>query len=56
MFPFYTPRKHQKTKGGVFRGYKMRTLVRNGLILIFVLDPTYLPVDNFLRENVDWDT
>ena len=35
MFPFYTPWKHQKTKvfwfSGVFRGYKMGTLVRNGL-------------------------
>ena len=29
----------------VFRGFKMRTLVRNGLIFNFVLDPTHLPVD-----------
>ena len=34
MFPFYSPWKYQKIKRffGVFRGYKMRTLIRNGLI------------------------
>ena len=34
MFPFYTPWKQQKTKGfsGVFRGYKMGKLARNGLM------------------------
>ena len=32
MFPFPNPWKDQKAKGsGVFRGYKMGTLVRNGL-------------------------
>ena len=33
MFSFYTPKEHRKTKGffGVFRGYKMETLVWNGL-------------------------
>ena len=35
MFPFYTPLKHQKFffffSSGVFRGYKMETLARNGL-------------------------
>ena len=39
MFPFYTPWKHQKTKGfpGVFRGYKMGILAKNGLNWLFFL-------------------
>ena len=33
----YTPSKHQKTKGfyGIFRGYKMGALARNGLYITF---------------------
>ena len=33
MFLFYTPWKHQKTKAffGVFRGYTMGTMAKNGL-------------------------
>ena len=35
VFHFYTPWKHQKTGGfsDVFRGYRNRTLLENGLIL-----------------------
>ena len=35
MVPFYTPWKHQKTIwfSGVFRGYKMETVARNGIVL-----------------------
>ena len=41
MLPFYTPWKHQKTKGfsGVFKGYKMGKLARNGLSINKTLSP-----------------
>ena len=34
MFPFFTPLKTPENQrfSGVFRGYKMRTLAKNGLI------------------------
>ena len=39
MFPFYTPWKHQKTKGSdVFRGIKKRTLAASELILTRIHD------------------
>ena len=33
MFSFYTPRKQKKRFSGIFRGYKMKELARNGLKL-----------------------
>ena len=49
MFPFFTPWKHQKTKfPGVFKGYKMATLVRNGYLTWLVMARHF--ADSFSRN------
>ena len=53
MLPFYTPWKHQKTIdfSGVFRSYKMGTLVRFGLKLFLTDHYLVLCIKLFIIKN-----
>ena len=53
MFHYYTPSNHQKTSD-VFRGYKSRTLVENGLIATSVWKHTKKRIAFLENMGIDW--